>query len=99
MTTYALTRPLLLNLQAFANHSGVHPSLVERFVDLGLLEPIVDASGGLWFRPEQRAQLARVQRLRASFSINYAAVGLVVDLLDRIAELEAQNMRHRSAGG
>jgi len=30
-----------------------------------------------------------VQRLRAGFALNYAAVGLVTDLLDRIAVLEA----------
>lgn len=98
MTGYALARPLLLNLEAFASHCDAHPELIERFVDLGLLEPVVDSSGGLWFRPEQRQQLARVQRLRASFSLNYAAVGLVIDLLDRIAELEADPKR-RSSGG
>jgi hypothetical protein len=34
------------------------------------------------------ATAARIQRLRAGFSLNYAAVGLVMDLLDRIEELE-----------
>jgi hypothetical protein len=32
--------------------------------------------------------VARVQRLRAGFAINYAAISLVTDLLDRIAVLE-----------
>ena len=35
------------------------------------------------------AAMARVQRLRAGFGLNYAALGLVIDLLDRIAALEA----------
>jgi chaperone modulatory protein CbpM len=39
--------------------------------------------------------IARVQRLRTGFSLNYAAVGLVCDLLDRIAALEAAQ-RHRA---
>jgi hypothetical protein len=30
-----------------------------------------------------------VQRLRAGLSLNYASIGLVLDLLDRIEELEA----------
>jgi hypothetical protein len=30
-----------------------------------------------------------MQRLRAGFALNYAALGLVIDLLDRIAVLEA----------
>jgi hypothetical protein len=30
-----------------------------------------------------------MQRLRAGFALNYAAIGLVTDLLDRVAILEA----------
>jgi len=37
----------------------------------------------------QVAAVARVQRLRAGFALNYAAISLVTDLLDRIAVLEA----------
>ncbi|HEX4094400.1 MAG TPA: chaperone modulator CbpM, partial [Trebonia sp.] len=48
-----------------------------------------DPAGQLWFSRSELAALARVQRLRAGFSLNYAAVGLVADLLDRIAVLEA----------
>ena len=40
--------------------------------------------------------MARVQRLRAGFALNYAAIGLVTDLLDRIAVLEAA-LRRRPA--
>jgi hypothetical protein len=58
-----------------------------------------DSTGGLWFPREQLAQLARLQRLRAAFSVNYAALGLVVDLLDRIAALEAAQYRSRPPGG
>jgi hypothetical protein len=45
--------------------------------------------------------VARLQRLRAGFALNYAALGLVVDLLDRIAVLEATipNRRVRRPGG
>jgi hypothetical protein len=32
--------------------------------------------------------VARVQRLHFGLSLNYAAIGLVLDLLDRIDELE-----------
>lgn len=97
--SYALGRPLLMNLEAFSQVTQVHPDLITHFVTLGLLEPVQDSTGGLWFDQAQRARLARVQRLRASFSINYAALGLVVDLLDRIAELEADPTRSRRPGG
>jgi hypothetical protein len=93
MTTYALDRPRRLSLEAFAATSRLHPDVVRRFVALGLIEASRDSAGALWFTPDQLAAVARLQRLRAGFSLNYAALGLVADLLDRIARLEA--MQHR----
>ena len=93
MTSYALARPLRLDLDAFARVAGLHPDIVRRFVALGLIEAWRDASGGLWFSPNQLAEVARLQRLRAGFALNYASLGLVVDLLDRIARLEAAQRR------
>ncbi|WP_141960135.1 chaperone modulator CbpM [Actinoallomurus bryophytorum] len=92
---YALMRPLRLDLDAFARASGVHPELVGRLVGLGLIEPERDVHGALWFSHAQIAEVNRIQRLRSAFALNYASVGLVCDLLDRIAALESA-MRHRS---
>jgi len=86
--TYALSRPARLDLESFARVTGTHPDLVRRLVTLGILDAETDAAGRLWFVPAQRAQMARAQRLRAGLALNYAAVGLVADLLDRIAALE-----------
>ena len=96
MTTYALARPLRLDLDTFARMAGLHPDVVRRFVALGLIEASHDASGGMWLAPSQLPAVARLQRLRAGFALNYAALGLVVDLLDRIAQLEAAQRRHPS---
>ena len=38
--------------------------------------------------PARWPRSARIQRLRAGFALNYAAIGLVTDLLDRIAALQ-----------
>ncbi len=62
--------------------------LVRRLVVLGVLDASVDAAGELWFPPTQLPAAARVQRLRAGFGVNYASLGLVTELLDRIARLE-----------
>ena len=78
-----------LPLEAFARRAGVHPELVRRFVALGLIEATRDRGGELWLDPVELARVARVQRLRAGLSLNYASIGLVLDLLDRIEELEA----------
>jgi hypothetical protein len=47
------------------------------------------ATGELWFSPAQIAVAARIQRLRSGLALNYAALGLVMDLLDRVTELES----------
>ena len=88
MIAYPMTRPSRLSLDRFAREAGLHPQLVQKFVALGLLDAERDATGALWFRPAALATVARVQRLRAGLSLNYAAIGLVLDLLDRIDELE-----------
>jgi chaperone modulatory protein CbpM len=92
---YALARPVRLDLDAFARACRLHPEMVRRYVALGILDAASDSRGRLWFAPEQVRDVARLQRLRAGFSLNYSALGLVVDLLDRIAALEAA--RNRSA--
>lgn len=96
--TYALIRAPRLDLEEFAAAVGLHPDLVRRLVALGVLEASQDSTGRLWFARSQLAVVARVQRLRAGLALNYAATGLVIDLLDRIAALEAAMRRQRLGG-
>jgi chaperone modulatory protein CbpM len=97
--TYALARPARLDLESFARVTGTHPDLVRRLVTLGVLDADADPAGRLWFAPAQAAAMARVQRLRAGFALNYAAIGLVADLLDRIAALETAARSNSPRGG
>jgi chaperone modulatory protein CbpM len=87
--TFALARISRLDLESFARAANLHPEFVRRLVALGLLAPVPDAAGELWFSPTEVAAAGRLQRLRAGLSLNYAALGVVVDLLERIADLEA----------
>jgi chaperone modulatory protein CbpM len=86
---YVLARRPGLRLDAFARRSGLHPDMVRRLVALGLLRCQTDGRGELWFTPSDLAVVGRIQRLRTGLGLNYAAIGLVLDLLDRIAELES----------
>ena len=90
----------LLDLQSFAAAAGLHPEFVVRLVNLGLIEASPGAgpppgpgqgaaTDELWFSPAQLAVAARIQRLRSGLALNYAALGLVIDLLDRVSELES----------
>jgi DNA-binding transcriptional MerR regulator len=87
---YVLTKPTRLSVNRVSVHTGLHPDVVRRFAALGLIECAVDDGGRLWFPPGTVARIARIQRLRGGLSLNYNAVGLVLDLLDRIRVLEAQ---------
>ncbi|MET9623414.1 chaperone modulator CbpM [Streptomyces sp. NPDC006464] len=86
---YALVPVRRLSLDAVARRSGLHPDLIRRFVALGLVDADRDAAGHLMFDPTAPAVLARIQRLRSGLCLNYASIGLVLDLLDRISLLEA----------
>jgi DNA-binding transcriptional MerR regulator len=86
-----------LRLDAFARRSGLHPDMVRRLVALGLLRCEPDAGGELWFTPSELAAVARIQRLRTGLGLNYAAIGLVLDLLERIEELEIDSRSRRTS--
>ncbi|MFE5491434.1 chaperone modulator CbpM [Streptomyces virginiae] len=86
---YALVPVHRLSLDAVARLSGLHPDLIRRFVALGLVDADRDAAGRPVFDPAAPAVLARIQRLRSGLCLNYASIGLVLDLLDRISLLEA----------
>jgi chaperone modulatory protein CbpM len=98
----ALCRPAQIGLEAFGRAAGLHPELIVRLVRLGLVDASLDPAGRPVFAPAALARVARMQRLRTGLSLNYAAVGLVLDLLDRIDSLEEalrQGPRPASSGG
>jgi hypothetical protein len=71
--------------------------MVRRLVALGLVACQRDTRGDLWFEPSASVTVARIQRLRTGLGLNYAAIGLVLDLLDRIEELESASRRRRTS--
>ncbi|WP_327147070.1 chaperone modulator CbpM [Nocardia sp. NBC_01329] len=93
---YVLVRRTGLSPDAFAERTGLHPELARKLVALGLLDAHRDAGGEMSFEPSEVAHAARIQRLRTGLGLNYSAIGLVLDLLDRIEELEAASRRRRT---
>lgn len=92
---YVLVRRPGMPLEDFAARCGLHPDMVRRLVALGLVACRWDARGDLRFEPSAVTTVARIQRLRTGLGLNYAAIGLVLDLLDHIEELESASRRGR----
>lgn len=93
---YALARRPGWSVDHMAHRSGLHPDMVRRLVALGLLPCTPDVRGEPLFDPSAVAVVARIQRLRTGLGLNYAAIGLVLDLLDRIEQLESASRRGRT---
>ena len=98
-TRWPLARPYRLSLDSYARITGVHPDLVRRLVTLGLLEITRDAGGQLFFDPSQVREMATIQRLHLRLNVSYSSLGLVMDLLRRISELENSQRRSLSDRG
>jgi DNA-binding transcriptional MerR regulator len=80
-----------LTLNALAASAGMHPALVERFVELGLIEPIERAGAWSVFDVSAVPRLRMIGRLRESLGINLAGVAVILDLLDKFCALQREN--------
>lgn len=99
MTSYSIAiyrddeRQLTLDEVAVAAH--VHPTLVERFVDLGLVEPVQTVGACVYFAATAVVRVGAICRLRRDFGANLSSVGLILDLVERIQALEHELERLR----
>ena len=87
-------RPTIVSAQQLAALAGITHVMLTRVVRLGLVEPLVP--GGSEFPAACAPRLKRMLRLRRELGLNLPAAAVVVDLLDRLALLEAELGRLRS---
>jgi DNA-binding transcriptional MerR regulator len=90
-----MKRRELLSLEALARRAGVHPALVQRYVELDLIHPSERQGASLFFEPAEVMRLNAVNRLRRSLGINPPGIGMVLDLVDQISALRRENDRLR----
>jgi chaperone modulatory protein CbpM len=82
-----------LTLDTLARSAGLHPALVERFVEFGLLEPAEREGTYLVFEAAAVLRLRMIERLRSEIGINLAGIAVILDLLDRLHDLQSENER------
>jgi chaperone modulatory protein CbpM len=76
-----------LTLDALASSAGLHPALVEKFVEFGLLEPVERMGRELLFDAATVSRLRMIERLRGEIGINLSGIAVIMDLLDRMRAL------------
>ena len=90
--------PEQLTLEDLAACAGVHPALIEHFVDYGLIEPVARQGMQRLFDTACLTRLRMIERLRRDLGANLAGIAVILDLLDRLTTLqrEVEQWRRRS---
>jgi DNA-binding transcriptional MerR regulator len=84
----AKERPV--EVAVLARQAGVRVTLVRRYLEFGLFQPVSGTGQSPLFEPSSASRLAKAERLRRDLGLNYAGAVLACELLDRIRELEDQ---------
>ena len=78
----------LLRLEDLASRTGVHPDMLRRFIDFGLIQPVDGSSQEPMLGPEAVHRIRVIQRLRCDLGINLPGIAVILDLLDRLSALQ-----------
>ena len=85
----------LLSLETLAAHTDMHPVMVERFVECGLIEPSGREGNTLFFDVAAVPRLRMIRRLRDNLGINLAGIAVILDMRDRLYALQREIERQR----
>ena len=90
--TYAIavihTRHDLIPLEDAARHLGLHPEVVLRFLEFGLVKPSEGAGAEIMLDSAALHRIGVIQHLRHDLGVNLPGVGVILELLDRIDALQ-----------
>ena len=79
-----------LTLEAAAARVGLHPILIERFVEFGLVEPAERTGPEIRIEAACLPRLIAISRLRNDLGVNLHGVAVILDLVDRLAALQRE---------
>jgi DNA-binding transcriptional MerR regulator len=87
-----------VTLEDLAHVCGVRREVLERFVDVGLLEP-TRLEGAPVFTYEAVLRVRSIQRLRRELGVNLNGAAVILDLADRLRRLQRELDYLRAALG
>jgi MerR family transcriptional regulator/heat shock protein HspR len=85
-----------VTLEHLAERAEMHPELVARLVDFGLLQPVATQGTLVLFDSAKISRLHSIKRLRNDLGINLSGVAVVLDLIERLRDLERENASLRA---
>jgi len=85
-----------VTLDHLAALAGMHPALVERLVEYGLIQPTGTRGALFLFDSSKSSRLRSIMRLRRDLGINLQGVAVVLELVERLGELERENAAMRA---
>jgi MerR family transcriptional regulator, heat shock protein HspR len=86
----------LLSIEDLAKTASLHPKHLEKFVGFGLIEPTVRTWSGPMFTRSSLERLRRIHRLKRDLGINLPGIAAVLDMRERIENLQREVERLRA---
>ena len=87
----------LLTLEQLSDSAELHPALVAKFVQHGLIEPAADLAPRVLFPISCIERLRRITRLRRDLRVNLAGVAVILEMRQHIEELQKELERLRQS--
>src|ERR1041385_69330 len=82
-----------LTFEMVADIVGARRSLVVRLVQQGLIDTVDDESGEQFLPRRTVIRLRRMQRLRRDLGVNFAGAAVILDLVNRLNEMNRELAR------
>jgi DNA-binding transcriptional MerR regulator len=89
----------MLTLEQLSESTELHPKLVEKFMQHGLIEPAKHPAPHLLFPISCIERVRRINRLRRDLRVNLAGVAVILEMRQHIEELQKELERLRQHAG
>jgi|SRR6266850_874567 len=86
--TVLKTRRDFMSLEDAAERFRIHPDLVRRFMDAGLIEAAQVIGDTVMLDPGAVHRIHVIQSLRCDLGINLAGIAVILELLDRLGKVQ-----------
>lgn len=80
----------LISMEELLEITGITQGLLKYFLEMGLIESVESKAGLLWFDIATVPRIRMIQRLRSDIGINLPGISIILDLQDRIQQLQRE---------